>query len=154
MRESKRDIILRTEGRHEAIREATYTKSIDPLIHVMFAANDLTEDVPIANNSVPYILQKYSFEWDEFLDVTDVNMILDRDRLRVIPRSPPVAQTLAHNRPASVTVSPCSSHTSVSDPFLHAVGLDLLTSGIKSGYAVAVWASLVHGHAYIGCMML
>ena len=114
VRESKRDIILWTDMR-----------LLETL--VVFAASGLTEDVPIASNCVPYILQKYSFEWDEFLDVTDVivNMILDRDRLRVIPHSPPVAQTLAYNRPASATVSPCSSHTSVSDHFLHAVGIDL-----------------------------
>lgn len=110
VRESKRAVVLRTEGRQEAIRKAA--KSVDPLIHVVFA-DDFT-DVPMASSSVPHILQMYSFEWDEFLDVTDVDMILDRDRLRVIPRSPPVAQTLTHNRPASATVSSCSSNTSVS----------------------------------------
>ena len=121
VRESKRAVTLRTEGRQEAIRKVA--KSVDPLIHVVFAA-DLTEDVPISSNYVPYILQNYSFEWDEFLDVTDVNMILDRDRLRVIPRSPlsVAPQTLsAHNRHANATIGPCSSHTSVSVHLFYAV---------------------------------
>ena len=108
VRESKRAVILRTDGRQEAIRKAA--KSVDPRIHVVFS--DLSEE-PIASNSLPYILQKYSPEWNEFLDVTDVDMIMNRDRLRLIPRSPSVAQTLTHNWPTSnATVSPCSSHTS------------------------------------------
>ena len=122
VRESKRTVTLRTEGRQEAIRKAA--NAVDPFIHVVFAA-DLTEDVPILSNRVPYILQNYSSEWDEFLDVTDVNKIQDRDKLRVIPRSPlsVAPQTLiAHDRHASATsVGLCSSHTSVSVHLFYAV---------------------------------
>ena len=80
VKESKRALVLHRNGRVEAIRRAV--RSVDESIFVVF---DRKEDVP--SNASPYILQRYSVEWKDFLDVTchDVDLILDRDRLQVIP---------------------------------------------------------------------
>ena len=32
-----------------------------------------------------YLLQKYSQQWSEFIDVTDINEIEDGDHLKVVP---------------------------------------------------------------------
>lgn len=99
VKESKRAIVLHRNGREEAIQRAV--ESIDSSIHVVF---DRKEDVPA--NTVPYILQRYSAEWNEFLDVTncDVDLILDRDRLQAIP-SPSVIKTSAEGQEPSTSVS-------------------------------------------------
>ena len=80
VKESKRALVLHRNGRVETIRRAV--RSVDESIFVVF---DRKEDEP--SNASPYILQRYSVEWKYFLDVTchDVDLILDRDRLQVIP---------------------------------------------------------------------
>jgi len=101
LQESKQTVTLRVEDRQAAIRNAV--KSVDPRIHVVFSR---MEDAPSPPNSVPYILQKYSMEWNDFLDVVDMDEILHRDRLRVVPR-PSVAQNYR-----GPTEGPSSSRTS------------------------------------------
>ena len=69
VKESKWAIVLHWNGHEEAIQRAV--ESIDSSIHVVL---DRKEDVPA--NTVPYILQRYSAEWNEFLDANhcDVNL--------------------------------------------------------------------------------
>ena len=78
VKESKRILVLHRNGREAAIRSAV--RSVDGRIHDVF---DHSEDIP--SNALPYILQRYNAEWEDYVDVADVDVILDRDRLLVIP---------------------------------------------------------------------
>lgn len=88
VKESKRVLVLRRNGREAAIRSAV--RSVDERIHVVLDDN---EDIP--SNALPYILQRYSAEWEEYLDVADVDLILHRDRLRVIPAPSSIGTALS-----------------------------------------------------------
>jgi len=98
VKESKRVLVLHRNGREAAIRSAV--RSVDRRIHVVF---DDREDIP--SNALPYILQRYNAEWEDYVDVADVDVILDRDRLLVIPAPSSIGTVAAGAEGPSTSVS-------------------------------------------------
>ena len=113
LQESKRAIKLTSDpfNRVEEIRNGL--KLIDPVIHVeLGVAAEGTAPQP---NTAPFILQRYCPEWGNYLDITNVDEIQHRDRLRVIPRPSIISNTSSntHHRLTAVE-GPSSSGTNVS----------------------------------------
>lgn len=103
VQESKRVIKLTSGNQKEDIRNAL--SSIDPGIHVVFSCTEATPP-----NTAPFILQRYCSNWNNYLDISDVDEIKHRDRLRVIPR--PSVTNCSGQTP--LTDTPSSSSTNVS----------------------------------------